>query len=151
MRTGQRQTLTADSTSSNTARIEAIKRGLADVLASNIVPRRDVAIAAGVAKSASEGQPAQRAVVWASTAREVYLGTIDRLAEIDSRFAVVTASMIDREAEGLGHDATGTPGRVETTFEKAVANTAFVLVYEIVGWTKAGEVIAILHLMDDGT
>ncbi len=151
MRTAQSRPPAASSPSSNTARIEAIKRGLADVLASDVVPRRDVAIAAGVAKSASEGQPAQRAVVWASAARDVYLGKINRLAAIDPQHAVAIASIIDREAEGLGTNAIGKPGRVEFTYEKTVTNTAFALVYEIVCWTKAGEVIAIVHLMDDAS
>lgn len=136
---------------SDTMRIAAIERGLADVLASNVVPRDSVAAAAGVVTTAVKGPPAERAVVWASAARDVYLETISTLAATDPLGAIVTATLIDRVAQGLGHDASGTAGRVATTYEKAVPDTAFVLVYEIVCWTKAGEVIALVHVISETT
>lgn len=115
-----------------------IRQSQADILASRVTPHPAVMQAVGIALAPTDAEPAERAVVWAETARESCFG------ELEGSFALHAA--IAHTAAKLGRAPVGAPGRLPQTYETAVAETPYVLVFELVTWTKAGEVVAILAL-----
>lgn len=126
----------------------AIARGQADVLAGNVTPHPTVARLMQAPPLADEGQPAIRAVVWSHAAREVVVARVQGLAAHDPAAAGILVGAVDRTARALGHVARGADGLVPFTYETIVPQTSVVLAFELVTWTKAGEVIAILHCFE---
>ncbi len=126
----------------------AIARGLADVRESKVTPHPAVARLVKAAPVVDEGAPAERAVVWSEAARDVLVARVHALATDDPQAAAAFAGAVDRTARALGHAACGADGVLPHTYETVVPGTSAVLAFELVTWTKAGEVIAILHLFD---
>lgn len=86
-----------------------------------------------------------RPVVWTDTARDALLDIVRFIAADNPAAARKVAAKIDGTAENLAEFATGHPGRVSGTYEKAVAGFPYILVYSLcaVGEHKG---IAILHV-----
>ena len=128
--------------------VTAIEKGLADARASHVTPHEMIARRIGVAPRAPGTPPAGRAVVWTDTGRADLIESMRVLQGLDQEAVPLIAAWIAGTAERLGDTATGVPSRLPFTYEKTVPGLGYILVFEIVTWTKAGEVIAILHLID---
>jgi plasmid stabilization system protein ParE len=135
--------------------IEAIERGLADTRASRITPRGAVteAMRALLGGRGSDDKvstlPGERPVVWAFAARETMLDILRATATTDVEAAIALADRLDQAALQLATAAHGRQGRVAFTYETAQVTQPYILVFEIVTWTKAGDVIAILAVVLD--
>jgi plasmid stabilization system protein ParE len=88
-----------------------------------------------------------RRVVWANTARADYLAIIRYIARDNPDAAERVAERIAGAGASLGEFATGRPGRVKDTYEKAIAGLPYILAYEIIARPEGGETVAILHVI----
>lgn len=137
--------------------VDAIKRGLADTRASRIISRGAMTAAAQMVlsehgngnRNVAPAPIGERPVVWTLTARDASLAILRALAEKDASAAAQVADLLDRAALELATAARGRPGRVAFTFETTRAASPYTLIFEIVTWQKAGNVMAILAVVVD--
>jgi toxin ParE1/3/4 len=87
-----------------------------------------------------------RRVVWSADARREYLDVINYIANENPIAAEKVADAIEKAGHDLGDFATGRPGRVTGTYEKAVSRLPYIIAYEL---REIGdrECVVILHIV----
>ncbi len=138
---------------SGRAIVEAIEQGLADTRASRVFPHGLVTAALqslirGQGEAAS-ATACERPVVWTLTARNDVLAIVRAVAEMDAKAGAHLADRFDQAGRQLATAAHGRAGRLAFTHETTQAAPPYTLVFEIVTWQKAGDVIAILAIVED--
>ena len=88
-----------------------------------------------------------RRVLWSRDALEDFKGAVDFIAERNPAAAKRVAKAIRRTGRLLGRAATGRPGRVGGTYEKAVAGLPYLMAYSIQGLLGEGEIVLILRVI----
>lgn len=88
-----------------------------------------------------------RTAVWSFHALEQYANAVDYLAERNERAATSLALKVRDAMDRLLKRPTGRPGQVAGTFEKIIAGTSYLLVYELAG--DELRVLRLFHMRQD--
>jgi toxin ParE1/3/4 len=88
-----------------------------------------------------------REVIWSDYASIQYLAALRYLAERNEPAAAKLAERIQAALRDLANRPIGRPGQAEGTFEKIVAKTPYLLVFELVG--DELRVLRLFHMSQD--
>ena len=87
-----------------------------------------------------------RPVVWSEEARQDYFNILRFIAADNPFAAEKVVDAIDEAGDGLGHFATGRPGRVAGTYEKLVVGQPYLIAYAIKS-RRDGEAVSVLRVI----
>ncbi len=86
-----------------------------------------------------------RRVVWSDTARDDYFNILRHIAADDPDGAERVVSAIERTGNSLADFATGHPGRVSRTYEKAVHRLPYIIAYALSADDASLTILHIIH------
>jgi plasmid stabilization system protein ParE len=90
-----------------------------------------------------------RRVQWSNDALEDLLRQIAHIAADNPDAAERVAKRIREAGAGLGDFATGHPGRVSGTYEKAVARLPYIIAYALTDEDSAVSILRVIHVARD--
>lgn len=86
-----------------------------------------------------------RRVEWAQSALTDLIAQIDYIAADDPDAATRVAQTIRKAGDDLGVFATGHPGRVSGTYEKAVIGLNYVIAYALTDQDRTVSILRVIH------
>lgn len=91
----------------------------------------------------------KRRVEWANDALADLLDQVMHIAADDPDAAKRVARRIRETGTALGEFATGHPGRVSGTYEKAVARLPYIIAYALTDGDRAVSILRVIHSARD--
>ena len=90
-----------------------------------------------------------RQVIWSRGALSDAGDILRHIAGDDASAARMVIDRIEATGEALGHFATGHPGRVAGTYEKAVSRLPYIIAYALSADDKAVAILRVIHAARD--